>query len=787
MALERFIPKSPDIFIRNSQDFEVAKFGHLNTIVEYINNNSAKPAGLNGYVQFNNNSALGGDAGLFWDNVNKRLGIGTVIPATTFQVNGVQALTNADLTGYNLYSIFNIVRNGATSIALDRFTGAPHFNFRAAGGTIASPSTQVGELGNIGWWSHSGTGFNRNVLLLAEASNFVGGLAQTQRLSISMGESGPSSNSYFSMVNGNTFFGSGASSVTPTARVQIKGSGSTSATTSLLVQNSAGNNSFEVKDDRSAIFSAGLTTSGILSFANIDIQAGLKVLTTVGIGGYNAAKDGTTVDIYGSQTTASSFGGAQSLWINNTLLANNNNYNLIGLRINPTFDHSTFVNTVDYGIQFNSTFAFSTGTNNATNFILNPTYNYTGGTNTVRGIYYNPTLTSLTNTTHIALQTVTGDVIFGSTSGNVGIGTTAPIAPLNVYNSNASLSNLLLLEQDTSAILGQIINYRKNGSVNLTSGTELGRLSFGGYFNSTYSPPSQVCSGINGYYGGSGTDRVGGLRLITWNGGGATTRLQVSPDGKIGIGTTAPSAKLSILGDGSTSATTSLLVQNSAGTTTFTVNDAGNALMSSGSTLAIGAISIFDDTAGPRSISTGGQGLIVGGNNSKATFANNGSITINGTGNILFRPVYNAGGIILSSTSNAGPSDNILTFMNHRNDGVKSAVINTTDFSASGNTPINLFIYAGKETALNNQGNLILQHDGTSTRGVVGIGTSTPNASAKVEISSTTQGFLPPRMTTAQRLAIASPANGLIVFDTDVQNLCYRRDGVWVQATFAAV
>jgi hypothetical protein len=51
MALERFIPKSPDIFIRNFQDFEVAKFGHLNTIVEYINNNTVQPAGLNGYVQ----------------------------------------------------------------------------------------------------------------------------------------------------------------------------------------------------------------------------------------------------------------------------------------------------------------------------------------------------------------------------------------------------------------------------------------------------------------------------------------------------------------------------------------------------------------------------------------------------------------------------------------------------------------------------------------------------------------------------------------------------------------
>ena len=49
----------------------------------------------------------------------------------------------------------------------------------------------------------------------------------------------------------------------------------------------------------------------------------------------------------------------------------------------------------------------------------------------------------------------------------------------------------------------------------------------------------------------------------------------------------------------------------------------------------------------------------------------------------------------------------------------------------------------------------------------VGIGTSSPNTTAKVDISSTTQGFLPPRMTYAQRNAIVSPAQGLIVYCTD--------------------
>lgn len=49
----------------------------------------------------------------------------------------------------------------------------------------------------------------------------------------------------------------------------------------------------------------------------------------------------------------------------------------------------------------------------------------------------------------------------------------------------------------------------------------------------------------------------------------------------------------------------------------------------------------------------------------------------------------------------------------------------------------------------------------------VGIGTTSPNKTAKVDISSTTQGFLPPRMTHAQRNAIVSPAQGLIVYCTD--------------------
>ena len=49
-----------------------------------------------------------------------------------------------------------------------------------------------------------------------------------------------------------------------------------------------------------------------------------------------------------------------------------------------------------------------------------------------------------------------------------------------------------------------------------------------------------------------------------------------------------------------------------------------------------------------------------------------------------------------------------------------------------------------------------------------GIGTATPDASAALDISSTTKGFLPPRLTTLQINTIASPATGLIVFNTSI-------------------
>jgi hypothetical protein len=63
------------------------------------------------------------------------------------------------------------------------------------------------------------------------------------------------------------------------------------------------------------------------------------------------------------------------------------------------------------------------------------------------------------------------------------------------------------------------------------------------------------------------------------------------------------------------------------------------------------------------------------------------------------------------------------------------------------------------------------------------VGTTTDIASSKVTISSTTQGFLLPRMTTTQKNAIGTPAQGLMVFDTTLVKLCVYNGTTWETIT----
>jgi hypothetical protein len=99
----------------------------------------------------------------------------------------------------------------------------------------------------------------------------------------------------------------------------------------------------------------------------------------------------------------------------------------------------------------------------------------------------------------------------------------------------------------------------------------------------------------------------------------------------------------------------------------------------------------------------------------------------------------------------------------------------TTQFSAIGTSGI---IQFGNTGVLGEQ--LVLN---TAT-GNVGINT-TPNASAILDVQSTTKGVRMPNMTTTQKNAIVSPVAGLVVFDTTLSKLSVYTGAAWETITSA--
>jgi hypothetical protein len=151
------------------------------------------PSGVSGAIQFSNGSAFASDAAnFFWDDTNKRLGIGTNAPSTALDLRGS----------------LNIRRDTA--------------NF----------TMRLGNLGQDNCFIDATSPNTFNLVDATFSNNFI--------------------------LN-NVGIGLGVFPIAST-RVAIKGSGSTSATTSLLVQNSAGNNALQIRDDR-VIIMAGLPTS----------------------------------------------------------------------------------------------------------------------------------------------------------------------------------------------------------------------------------------------------------------------------------------------------------------------------------------------------------------------------------------------------------------------------------------------------------------------------------------------------------------------------------------------
>lgn len=117
---------------------------------------------------------------------------------------------------------------------------------------------------------------------------------------------------------------------------------------------------------------------------------------------------------------------------------------------------------------------------------------------------------------------------------------------------------------------------------------------------------------------------------------------------------------------------------------------------------------------------------------------------------------------ILVSTGNSNASGTINT----------NSAIHIVDVSNSGTVTTNNGLYIEEIKSGSTNWSIYSNGGNSYHKDAIGIGTSSISSSAKVEISSTTQGLRVPVMTTTQKNNISSPVTGLIVYDSDLAKLC---------------
>jgi uncharacterized protein (TIGR02145 family) len=134
-------------------------------------------------------------------------------------------------------------------------------------------------------------------------------------------------------------------------------------------------------------------------------------------------------------------------------------------------------------------------------------------------------------------------------------------------------------------------------------------------------------------------------------------------------------------------------------------------------------------------------------------------LDVAGNANISGNATIAGNTILRSSGTNAGENLGSVIFGNVVNATTNSSVgsIRGNDFEGEGHLVL--------RTSPNNSG--AVERMRVTSNGTVAVGTTTPHASALVDVSSTTKGFLPPRMTANQMNAIVNPSEGLVVYCTN--------------------
>ena len=287
---------------------------------------------------------------------------------------------------------------------------------------------------------------------------------------------------------------------------------------------------------------------------------------------------------------------------------------------------------------------------------------------------------------------------------------------------------------------------------------------------------------------------------------GGSERVRVDTSGNVGIGTSSPStllslysatnATLTIQGDSAANAQFSRYITSSAA---FQLNIfkargtvASPSAVASGDTIGVTSYQVF---GGTNSRTIAQIGAYVDTYTSDTDISSNLRFATSPSGSTTSTErmrIDSSGRVLIGSTSSVGNANaNNLELTNPAGSGVCGLTLNVN--SASANTGNIYWRSNASNNAIQIVGDPITNYFAVATAGSermridssgnVGIGTSSPNASAILDAQSTTKGVRMPNMTTTQKNAIATPAAGLMVFDTTLAKLCVYSGSAWQTIT----
>jgi trimeric autotransporter adhesin len=172
-------------------------------------------------------------------------------------------------------------------------------------------------------------------------------------------------------------------------------------------------------------------------------------------------------------------------------------------------------------------------------------------------------------------------------TGSVGIGTTGPVAPLNVVGSTTS--EALLLIQNTNAGAMTAFTAEDNTGTKYMSVGVVN--SSGSLLNSTYGLPGEATLRASSASPGVALSSANGyIRFLTGNASAGTEQMRITNAGNVGIGTTSPSAMLDVHGGA--------IVADSIGSTSANINvSTGNVQVSSVNASTINICGVVDGGA----------------------------------------------------------------------------------------------------------------------------------------------------------------------------------------------